>query len=59
MFFVGKKRWEAFIWLIMVEVFWIAFAVQSGQTGFILGSVVYGIVYVKNAIRWKSEDSLD
>jgi hypothetical protein len=55
MLFVGKKRWEAFLWLIMVEFFWIIFALQTKQFGFILGSVVYGIVYAKNAMKWRSE----
>lgn len=56
MFFVGKKRWEAFVWLIVVECLWTIFAITSNQHGFILGSIVYGVVYVKNAIRWRKED---
>ena len=56
MFFIGKKRWEAFVWLIVVECFWIIFAITSNQYGFILGSIVYGVVYAKNAIRWRSEE---
>jgi hypothetical protein len=53
MVFVGRKRWEAFIWLIGVECVWVVFSLQTGQHGFILGSVVYGAVYLYNAVIWR------
>jgi len=56
-FFVGKKKWEAFVWLFCVECLWVVFAISSKQYGFILGSVFYNIVYVKNVIRWRKDES--
>ena len=55
-FFVGKKRWEAFVWLICVECLWTVFAIISKQYGFIFGSVFYGIVYVNNVFKWRRDD---
>lgn len=53
MYFVGKKRWEAFLWLIVMECLWIVFALQTGTYGFIIGSLAYMAVYVKNARLWR------
>lgn len=55
MYFVGKKRWEAFIWLIVMECLWIIFALQTGTYGFIIGSLAYMIVYIRNARLWRVE----
>jgi hypothetical protein len=53
MYFVGKKRWEAFLWLILMEILWIVFAIQTKTYGFILGSLAYIAVYLRNAKKWK------
>ena len=57
MYFVGKKRWEAFLWLIVMECLWIVFALQTKTYGFILGSVAYMIVYMMNANLWRKSKS--
>lgn len=57
MYFVGKKRWEAFLWLIIMECLWIVFALQTKTYGFILGSVAYMVVYLKNANLWRKAKS--
>ncbi len=54
MYFVGKKRWEAFLWLIVMECLWIVFALKTGMYGFIVGSLSYIIVYARNVKLWKS-----
>jgi hypothetical protein len=56
MVFVGRKKWQAFIWLIGVECLWIVFSIQTGQHGFILGSVAYGAVYANNVVKWRKAD---
>jgi hypothetical protein len=56
MYFVGKKRWEAFLWLIVMECLWIVFAIQTKTYGFIVGSVAYMVVYTRNAKLWRSSD---
>lgn len=53
MVFIGAKRWQAFVWLIFVESLWIVFSLQTGQYGFIVGSVAYGAVYARNAVKWR------
>lgn len=55
MYFVGKKRWEAFVWLIIMECLWIIFAIQTETYGFILGSLSYILVYMRNVMLWKTE----
>ena len=57
MFFVGKKRWEAFLWLIVMECLWVVFALQTKTYGFILGSIAYIIVYMRNANLWRKSKS--
>lgn len=56
MYFVGKKRWEAFIWLIIMECLWIVFALRTGTYGFIVGSLAYMVVYARNAKLWKGTE---
>lgn len=60
MYFVGKKRWEAFIWLIVMECLWVIFALQTETYGFIVGSVAYVVVYIRNAKLWRNtSNSID
>lgn len=56
MWFVGQKRWQAFLWMIGVECLWIIYSLQTAQHGFILGSLIYMAVYAKNANKWRSDD---
>jgi nitrate reductase NapE component len=58
MYFVGRKRWEAFLWLIVMECLWIVFAVQTGTYGFIVGSLAYIVVYVRNANNWRTSNHI-
>lgn len=53
MYFVGKKRWEAFLWLIVMECLWIVFALQTRTYGFIVGSLAYIAVYMRNVRLWR------
>lgn len=60
MYFVGKKRWEAFVWLIVMECLWVVFAIQTETYGFIVGSVAYVVVYIRNAKLWRNtSNSID
>jgi hypothetical protein len=54
MYFVGKKRWEAFMWLIVMECLWVIFALQTETYGFIVGSMSYIVVYIRNAKLWRN-----
>jgi len=53
MYFVGKKHWEAFVWLIVMECLWIVFALQTQTYGFIVGSLAYIFVYTRNVNLWR------
>ena len=57
MYFVGKKRWEAFLWLMVMECLWVVFAIQTKTYGFIVGSVAYIVVYMRNVRIWRNEAS--
>lgn len=57
MYFVGQKRWQAFLWMIGVEALWTIYALQTAQYGFILGSLAYITVYARNARLWKGSKS--
>jgi len=54
MYFVGKKRWEAFLWLMVMECLWIVFALQTKTYGFIVGSIAYIVVYMRNVRAWRN-----
>ena len=56
MVFVGQKRWQAFLWMIGVEVLWIIYSLETDQHGFILGSIAYMTVYARNAKKWRTHD---
>jgi nitrate reductase NapE component len=58
MYFVGRKRWEAFLWLIVMECLWVVFALQTGTYGFIVGSLAYIVVYVRNANNWRTSNHI-
>lgn len=52
-FIVGKKNRWGWVVLFFNETLWIIYALSSSQYGFILGSIAYMIVYVKNHRSWK------
>jgi hypothetical protein len=41
---------------LCAQVAWFAFALVTGQYGFILSAVAYGFVYGRNILRWWRED---
>jgi hypothetical protein len=54
-FLAGKKIWWAWYVNIFCQVLWVIFALVSGLYGFLLGTIPYTIVFVKNAISWTRE----
>lgn len=55
-YFIGHKRWQAFLWMIGVECLWLWYSLATNQYGFILGSIAYSTVYARNAYRWRKHD---
>lgn len=52
MWLAGNKRWEAWLLGLLNQFIWAAYAVLSGQTGFLFGAAVYGTVYARNLCKW-------
>lgn len=55
MVMVGRKMWQAFVVLILVEILWAIYSIQTKQYGFILGSTAYITVHVISTRRWRRE----
>lgn len=51
----GRKVWWAWYVGIAGQVTWLAYSLATEQWGFLVGVVVYTIVYVGNARRWTRE----
>jgi hypothetical protein len=48
----GRKIWWAWLIGLGAQVLWIAYAVATGQYGFIAAALAYGVVYGRNAWLW-------
>lgn len=51
----GDKRLIGWLIGIGVQVLWITYALATGQHGFVVMSLAYGGVYLRNLIKWKRE----
>lgn len=51
----GRKIWWAWYVNIANQVLWLAYTLVTQQWGFLLGVVIYTVVFVKNAIAWTRE----
>ena len=56
-YFVGRKKKWAWLWLIFNECFWIIYAVTTKQYGFIFAAIAYSVVYIKSYRHWKELES--
>jgi hypothetical protein len=41
------------------QVLWIAYAVATGQWGFIVSALAYGFVYARNWLRWQAKEEAE
>ena len=55
-FLVGRKTIWGWPILCLNECLWIVYAITTKQYGFIIGAIVYGIVYVKFYIGWRRDE---
>lgn len=48
-------RDKAIGWLVgmFAQVLWVIYALVTGQYGFLISAVVYGVVYTKNFMAWQ------
>lgn len=51
----GKKIWWAWYVNIASQFIWLAYAIVTDQYGFLIGTVIYFIVFIKNAYDWTRE----
>lgn len=51
----GKKIWWAWYINIGAQFLWLAYALFTNQYGFLIGTVVYFAVFIKNAYDWTKE----
>ena len=51
------KSWGWLIGLV-AQALWIAYALATGQYGFLVTSVGYGAVYLRNFLAWRREAAL-
>ena len=54
-YFVGRKKKWAWLWLIFNECLWIIFALATKQYGFIFAALAYTAVYIKSFLRRSKE----
>ena len=51
----GKKIWWAWYINIAAQFIWLAYALVTKQYGFLIGTVIYFAVFIKNAYDWTKE----
>ena len=51
----GRKVWWAWYVGLAGQVTWLAYSLVTQQWGFLLGVVLYTVVYTRNAVRWTKE----
>lgn len=51
----GRKVWWAWYVNLACQALWLAYALATHQFGFVISSVVYTVVFTKNAVAWTKE----
>ena len=51
----GRKVWWSWYVGLVAQVLWLAYALITMQWGFLVGVVVYSVVYTQNTIAWTRE----
>lgn len=51
----GSKRPVGWAVLLASEVLWIAYALTTHQLGFLVGGLLWAVVYTRNLIAWRSQ----
>ena len=56
-YFVGRKRWQGWIVMILASVLWIVFGLRTKQYGFSVASMAFLVVYSRNLRAWRANQS--
>lgn len=59
MYVTGKKKRWGWLFGLTTQVAWIAYAVFTHQWFFIIGSLAYAGIYLKNYLAWGKEEKLN
>ena len=54
-YFVGRKRWQGWIVMILASVLWIVFGLRTRQYGFTVASMAFLVVYSRNLRAWRAD----
>ena len=58
MILAGRKNRWGWMLSIFTQILWVTYALDTAQYGFILGSVAYGAVYLKNFLGWGKKPNM-
>lgn len=51
----GRKDPRGWLLGLLMQVLWAAYAIVTGQYGFLVTAVGYGLVYGRNWLAWRGE----
>lgn len=54
-FLIGQKRIVGWVVLVVSELLWIWYAIDTAQYGFVAGALIYGAVYLVSFHRWAKD----
>ena len=57
LFMAGSRRKFGWAIGIFAQTLWIAYALSTGQHGFLLSAAFYGWVYARNWLKWRAEEA--
>lgn len=55
MYVVGQKKRWGWVLSMLTQSLWATYAIGTGQYGFLIGTVSYFAVYLRNWLRWRHE----
>lgn len=53
----GRRLWQGWAVSLAVQALWLAYALATGQYGFIVAALAYGAMAAHNVRRWRSDAS--
>lgn len=58
-YFAGKKKWWAWYINVACQGLWFSYAIFTEQYGFIVASIAYTLIFLRNALNWTKEKRLE
>lgn len=56
MWVVGQKKRWGWVVSMLTQSLWAFYAVGTGQYGFLIGTLSYFVVYLRNWLRWREPE---